>query len=72
MFQVTLCANPSAETGITVPEEMADSTMASNDANEGSHDETAQMMIQMMQHMADQINDNQAQVHTLQEHLVSL
>ena len=51
---------------------MADSTMASNDTNEGSHDETAQMMMQMMQNMADQINDNQAQVHTLQEHLFSL
>ena len=67
-----MCANPSVETGIIVPKEMADSTMASNDTNEGSHNKTAQMMIQMMQNMADQINDNQAQVHTLQEHLFSL
>ena len=65
MSQVTLCANPSAETGITVPEEMTDSTMASNRSNEGSHDETAQTMMQMMQQMADQINANQVQVHAL-------
>ena len=64
--------NPSIETGITVPEEMADSTMASNDTNEGSHNETAQMIMQMMQNMADQINNNQAQVYTLQEHLFLL
>ena len=48
MFQVILYVNPSAETGITVPKEMADSTMASNDTNKGSHDETAQMMMQMI------------------------
>lgn len=72
MSQATLCANPSAETGITVPEEMADSTMASNEPNEGSHEETAQVMMQMMQQMADQINANQVQVHTLQENLSSL
>lgn len=43
-----------------------------NDTNEGSHNVTAQMMMQMLQNMADQINANQAQVHTLQENLSSL
>ena len=34
--------------GIIVPKEMANSTMASNNTNEGSHDETAQIIIQII------------------------
>ena len=48
MFQVILCVNLSAEMGIIVPKEIADSTIASNNMNEGSHNETAQIIIQII------------------------